>query len=225
MTTTLEQTVSQIQQELLTLRAQIASRTSSCINTNDVGRPKDFSGKEEDFQQWSREIQAFLAGVIKESEMMLDWAADQTMEITTTAIDLEFLPTESNGGPGERNLEFVLQHMYDMLRIRRSQEANDIVANSWKNPLEAWRRLHERYDPIGGGRIRTSSAPSFLWDVALFRNSKRELNAGSPMSRNGCFDTLKLERFELADSARCVYEHSCFQYTVLIKCSICSCPR
>ena len=35
-----------------------------------------------------------------------------------------------------------------------NREANDIVANSRKNPLEAWRRLHERYDPTGGGRKR-----------------------------------------------------------------------
>ena len=123
MTTTLEQSVSQIQQELLTIRAQVASRgrtsesvqatdnlttaqshedvhskASSCINTNDVGRPNEFSGKEEDLQHWSDDIKAFFAGVLKESKMMLDWTADQTMEITTTAIDLEFLPTESNGG-------------------------------------------------------------------------------------------------------------------------------
>ena len=78
------------------------------------------------------------------------------MEITTTAINLEFLPTESNGGRGVRNLEFVLQHMHEMLTIRTSQEANDIVANSRKNPLEAWRRLHERYDPTAGGRKRNS---------------------------------------------------------------------
>ena len=36
------------------------------------------------------------AGVIKESEMMLGWSADQATEITTTAIDLEFLPTVTN---------------------------------------------------------------------------------------------------------------------------------
>ena len=33
-------------------------------------------------------------------------------------------------------------------------EANDIVANSRKNPLEAWRRLQKRYDPTTGGRKR-----------------------------------------------------------------------
>ena len=32
--------------------------------------------------------------------MMLEWPSDQPMEITTTAIDLEFLPTDSNEGRG-----------------------------------------------------------------------------------------------------------------------------
>ena len=33
-------------------------------------------------------------------------------------------------------------------------EAIDIVANSRKNPLEAWQRLQKRYDPTTGGRKR-----------------------------------------------------------------------
>ena len=47
------------------------------------------------FQQWSKKTEAFFAGVIKESETMLEWAAEQPTEITTTAIDLEFLPTDT----------------------------------------------------------------------------------------------------------------------------------
>ena len=78
---------------------------------NSQGRPKESSGKEEDFQPWVKKMESFFAGVIKESEMTLEWAADQTMEITTAAIDLEFFP-ESNGGRGVSNLEFVLQHMH-----------------------------------------------------------------------------------------------------------------
>ena len=50
--------------------------------------------------------------VIKESEMMLEWAAEQPTEITTTAIDLEFLPTDTNVDSGVRHLEFVLQQMH-----------------------------------------------------------------------------------------------------------------
>ena len=34
--------------------------------------------------------------MIKESEMMLEWAAEQTVESTTTVVDLEFLPSETN---------------------------------------------------------------------------------------------------------------------------------
>ena len=114
MSMTMEQVVTQLQQELFTLRAQVAAEsgladavrainnlataqvrkdTPGLIDVKGVGRPNDFSGEEEDFQQWSRKREAFFAGVIKEAEMMLEWAAEQPTEITTTAVDLEFLPT------------------------------------------------------------------------------------------------------------------------------------
>ena len=86
--------------------------------------------------------------------MMLDWAAEQTIEITTTATDLEFLPTDTNEDRGVKNLEFVLQQMHTALVALTGHEANDIVANSRKNPLEVWRRLQKRYDPTTGGRKR-----------------------------------------------------------------------
>ena len=106
--TTMEQAVYQIQHDILTIRAQIASRghvsvavhaadnlttaqahedAPSSIDVNSRGSPKEFSGKEEDFQQWARKTERLFAGVIEESEMMLEWASDQTTEITTTAID------------------------------------------------------------------------------------------------------------------------------------------
>ena len=75
-----------------------------------------------------------------------------------------------------QNLEFVLQQMHTSLMALTSYEANDVVANSLKNPLEAWRRLQKRYDPTTGGRKRlTFSERSFLLDGALFWNSKREI--------------------------------------------------
>ena len=43
-------------------------------------------------------------------------------------------------------------------------EANDTVANSRKNPLEAWRRLQKRDDPTTGGGRETFFALSFLED-------------------------------------------------------------
>ena len=106
--------------------------------------------------------------------MMLEWAADQPTEITTTAIHLEFLPTDTNEDRGVHNLEFVLQQMHTALMALTSYEANDIVANSRKNPLEAWRRLQKRYDPTTGGKkrnlLRTIISPG--------RCSLLELQAG-----------------------------------------------
>ena len=117
MSMTMEQVVTQLQQEVSNLRAQVTAEsglavavrainnlataqvrqeTPSLIDVNGLGRPKEFTGREEDFQQWSKKTEAFFAGVIMESEMMLEWAAEQPKEITMTAIDLEFLPDEQS---------------------------------------------------------------------------------------------------------------------------------
>ena len=114
MSMTLEQVVTQLQQELFTFRAHVAAEsgladavrainnlataqvrkdTPRLIDVKGLGRPKEFTGREEDFQQGSKKTEAFFAGVIKEPGMMLEWAAAQPTEITTTTIDLVFLPT------------------------------------------------------------------------------------------------------------------------------------
>ena len=146
-------------------------------------RPKEFSGKEEDLQHWSKKTEAFFAGVINEYEMMLEWAAEQPTEITSAACDLEFLPTDTNEDGGVQNLEFVLHQMYTALMALTSYEANDIVANSRKNPLEAWRRLQNDMILEQEEGNRTFCARPFLRDGAFFWNSKQELNAGSPVCR------------------------------------------
>ena len=73
-----------------------------------------------------------------------------------------------------KTLEFVLQQMHTALMALTSQEANDIVANSRKYPLEAWRRLQKRDDPTTGGRKR-----NFLRTIiSAGRCSLLELQAG-----------------------------------------------
>ena len=120
MSMTMEQVVTKLQQEVLNLRAQVTAEsgladavrainnlataqgqkdTPSLIDVKGLGRPKEFSGREKDFQQWSKKTEAIFAGVIMESEMMLEWAAER-------AIDLEFLPTDANKDRGVQNLEF-----------------------------------------------------------------------------------------------------------------------
>ena len=117
------------------------------------GTSESFTGREEDFQQWSKKTEAFFAGVVKESEMMLEWAAEQPTEITTTAISSSCRRTRQRTEES-KTWSFVLQQMHTALMALTSYEANDIVANSRKNPLDALRRLQKRYDLTTGGRKR-----------------------------------------------------------------------
>ena len=85
MSMTMDQVVTQLQQELCTLTAQVAAEsgladavrainnlataqvrkdTPGLINVTGLGRPKEFSGREQDLQQWSKKTEAFFAVVI-----------------------------------------------------------------------------------------------------------------------------------------------------------------
>ena len=126
----------QLQQEVVNLRAQVSAEpgladavrainnlataqvrkdTPSLIDVKSIGRPKEFSDKEEHFQQWSKKTEASFAGAANESEMMLEWSAEQTTEITTELINSEFTPTATKQERGEQSLEFVLQQMHTAL--------------------------------------------------------------------------------------------------------------
>ena len=97
---------------------------------------------------------------------MVEKAAEQPTEITTTVIDLDFLPTDTNEDRGVQNLEFVLQQMHTALMALTSCEANDIVTNSRKNPLEAWRRLQKRHDQDDRRKeTKPSAHDHFSWTV------------------------------------------------------------
>ena len=151
MSMTMEQVVTQLQQEQFTLRAQVAAEseladavraihnlataqvrkdTPNLIDVKGLGRPKEFTGREEDFQQWLKKDGGFFCWCDQRVEMMLEWAAEQPTEITTTAMDLEFLPTDTNEDRGVQNLDFVLQQRHTALKALTSYEANDVVMNS-----------------------------------------------------------------------------------------------
>ena len=168
-----------------------------------LGRPKEFIGREEDFQQWSKKTEAFFAGVTKKSEMMLEWVAEQPTEITTTAIDLEYLPTDTNEDRRVQNLEFALQQMHTAIMALTICEANGIVANSQKNPLEAWWRLQKRYDPTTGGRKRnlprTFIPParcSLLELQAVIERWESHVSRFEKKMRNKLDDEIKLAGFD-----------------------------
>ena len=54
----------------------VAQSREEAPNSAEV-RPAEFHGKEGDVQHLSQKTESFFAGVIRESEMMLDWSAEQ----------------------------------------------------------------------------------------------------------------------------------------------------
>ena len=170
-----------MQCELSTISRQLKFRkeTPSLIEVKGLGRPKEFTRREEDFQQWSKKTEAFFAGVIKESEMMLEWAAEQPAEITTTAIDLEFSPTDANEDRGAQTWSSCCN------RCTQHSWLSRVMKRMTLSPSRG--RIHWRH----GGDYRsdmirqqeeeneTFCARSCLVDDALFLNFRRGSNAGS----------------------------------------------
>ena len=115
--------------------------------------------------------------------MMLEWAAEQPTEITTTAIDLEFLPTDADEERGVQNLEFVLKQMHTALMALTSCETMTLSPTRgrirWRHGGDCRSDMIRRQEEESG----TFCARSFLLDDALFWNSKQVSNAGSPTCR------------------------------------------
>ena len=98
----MEQAVAQLQHEVFTLKAQVAAEcgladavratnnlasaqsrkdTPNLVDVKGLGRPREFCSKDEDLQQLFKKTEAFFTGVTKESDMLLEWAAEQETEI------------------------------------------------------------------------------------------------------------------------------------------------
>ena len=89
--------------------------------------------------------------------------------------NLEFLPSETNLDRGVQILEFVLQQMHTTLMAFTSSEANDIVANSRKNPLEAWRKRSFLRTTISAGRCSLLELQAGIerWESYVSRCEKK----------------------------------------------------
>ena len=202
MSMTMEQVVTQLQQELFTLRAHVAAESglADAVSLSDVkalGRPKEFTGREEDFQEWSKKTEAFFAGVIKESEMMLEWAAEQATEITTTAIELEFLPTDTNEDRGVQNLEFVSQQMHTqhswVSRVMRRTTLSPTRGRiRWRHGGDCRSDMIRRQEEGN----ETFCARSFLLDGGLFWNWESYVSRNEKKMKDKFDDEIKLAGLE-----------------------------
>ena len=88
------------------------------------------------------------------TEMMLARSAEQVIGITMMAVGEEFGPAATNVERRVPNYEAVCHQTHTALMGVTNHDANDFVAHSRKNSLEAWRTSQTRFDPTAGGRER-----------------------------------------------------------------------
>ena len=90
-------------------------------------------------------------------------------------------------------------------------------------------RMTEKADSLSGPRCACTRAvvvASTLWNGQDAVDQTRESLAPKRCNlRERRSVQIQKCCHQWHDRARCTYLHSCFQYTVLIKCSICSCPH
>ena len=159
-----------------------------------LGRAKESSREEEDFPQWSKKTEAFFAGVIKESEMMVAWAAEEVTEISTELIDRDFLPTATNQERGVQNLEFVFTadayNAYGSHELRGERHCCQLAEES----IGGMATTAEEIRPYNRKEGReTFFALSFLRDDALFWNYVLQYEK---MLKNKINDEIKLAGLE-----------------------------
>ena len=145
-----------LQAEASQAQAQRVQRVQ-LVDTRGIGRPSTFSGKEEDFRAWAAKTESFVISVFGESfRQVFEWAAERSEPIEQddwmTAFGTTNGHDEENGIQGITDL---VQQLHAALSQLTDGESFDITQNSGAgNGLEAWRRLHRRYDPATGGRKR-----------------------------------------------------------------------
>ncbi|CAK0855964.1 unnamed protein product [Prorocentrum cordatum] len=135
-------------------RAQADRSRPTLVDTRGLGRPKVFSNKEDDFQNWSQKVESFFSGVFPEAERLLEWSADQGGEVELDAVRDEFGELQDDPERRVEQLEAITHQLFTALIQLTEGESLNIVKNSKKNPYEAWRRLQKRFDPATGGRKR-----------------------------------------------------------------------
>ncbi|CAK0880049.1 unnamed protein product, partial [Prorocentrum cordatum] len=120
------------------------------VDTRGIGKPTTLGDDQEKFGAWNRKMENYVIGVYGESfRPVLRWAAEAERPVT-----IEGARAVHDGVP---ELETKVNQLYAALisTTADGSESNDLVTGAPDgNGLEAWRKLHRRWDPTTGPRKR-----------------------------------------------------------------------
>ena len=132
------------------LAAANPARTNpTLVDTKGLGKPPPLKNTESEFVSWARRTENFVVSVHPGARDVLTWALEK--ELATVA--------EANAAtevvmPPD-TLRMLADQLYTVLMTLVEGESFDILVGSGSGEgLEAWRRLHKRWDPLTTGRAR-----------------------------------------------------------------------
>ena len=132
------------------LAAASPARTNpTLVDTKGLGKPPLLKNTESEFVSWARRTENFVVSVHHGARGVLTWAVEResaTVTEANTATEV-VMPLDT--------LLMLADQLYTVLMTLVEGESFDILVGSGSGEgLEAWRRLHKRWDPLTTGRAR-----------------------------------------------------------------------
>ena len=126
------------------------SRRNKLIDCKTLGRPRDFSGKQVEWREWSAKTASYFKAADGDAGVWMPWAEDLNETITD---DVILAAASRSGHDGNKAVKFS-NEVYHLLLDVCKDEAYNEVDNANGNGFEAWRLLCKRYSPRTPGTKR-----------------------------------------------------------------------
>ena len=119
------------------------------MDTKGLGKPPPLKNTESEFVSWARRTENFVVSVHPGARDVLTWAVERESATVTEANAATEVVMSLD------TLRMFADQLYTVLMSLVEGESFDILVGSGSGEgLEAWRRLHKRWDPLTTGRAR-----------------------------------------------------------------------
>ena len=119
------------------------------VDSKGLGKPSPFDNVEQNFLKWSRKTANYMNSIFKGLSPVLMSAVEEDNVIEWTKFKQHQIEVE------DKDLEEMNDQVYHCLVALTDGESFDIVTGVGEGQgLEAWRKLHRRWDPVTAGRSK-----------------------------------------------------------------------
>ena len=142
-----------LMKQMLEEVTKVKQKETNMVDTQSIGKPPTFSGKEEKYYEWMAKLLAYLR--LPESDAWIIWANSKTVVVDEGEIDLKYQE------PHSKEVKDFSNQLFSTLITNCEDDAFKLVQSAGTgNGLEALRLLSKRYDPKNPGTKRSLSKAS-----------------------------------------------------------------